>query len=750
MWLNWLPWKFLLRHAAKAHGFIDPTVVLAKIRSFSQPSEVQEPVELVRAGVVFQARGLINTRVIQFNLDWVWPFWVEKQFNPSDPSFLPRAYSLTHVNLTQRNWTAVGQPGLPLYPLIDPRGLATPHYDGWSIDCWILTSDERTLLPSKCPAVQQRLLLDGDMAVETKSSKGDLELTSKAWMTMDGDMASLKVSAEGRSTEGGWLVMAVRPYNAEGIQFIEEIAFDPKRNCYHVDEKATVCFDEKPERVLFSNFDEGDVFHKLSQVENRYAITCPVGLANAAALFPLKPGVPRRVEARVPLGWELEEAFPHVGPPSQDWASSLRAAARLSIPDRHMTFLYEAALRTLVLLSAQDIYPGPYSYRRFWFRDACIMLNALLSVGLLERSRRQLNSFPERQSVTGYFRSQNGEWDSNGQVLWIMERYVRLSGERPPASWLEAMTKGARWIKRKRVSNAPGTLHQGLLPAGFSAEHLGPNDYYYWDDFWGLAGLRAAVRMTERFGRLRASQEIALETRDFEEAIFRSLETACAKRPRGAIPAAPYRRMDAGAVGSMVADYPLQLFEPKDPRIMATCEWLMNHSFHGSGFFQEMVHSGINCYLTLALAQTLLRAGDERFQKLIQAMAVLASPTGQWPEATHPFSGGGCMGDGQHGWAAAEWAMMIRNLFVREEKDGLIVGSGLFPEWLHQDQPLSFGPTPTPFGPVEVRLEIIEKGWTLLVKGEWREDPPWVEARVPGYARVSITEADQPQKLTPS
>ena len=45
---------------AKSYGFIDPAMVLARIRSFSQASEVQEPLELVKAGVIFQDRGLIN------------------------------------------------------------------------------------------------------------------------------------------------------------------------------------------------------------------------------------------------------------------------------------------------------------------------------------------------------------------------------------------------------------------------------------------------------------------------------------------------------------------------------------------------------------------------------------------------------------------------------------------------------------------------------------------------------------------
>ena len=92
-----------------------------------------------------------------------------------------------------------------------------------------------------------------------------------------------------------------------------------------------------------------------------------------------------------------------------------------------------------------------------------------------------------------------------------------------------------------------------------------------------------------------------------------------------------------------------------------------------------MIHSGMNVYLTLAVAQGLLRAGDTGYRKLLFRAADLASPTGQWPEAIHPQTGGGCMGDGQHGWAAAEWVMMLRNLFVREEGRDLLIGTGLLP-----------------------------------------------------------------------
>ena len=73
MWLNWLPWRYVVRRVARARGFIDPIAVLSRLHRFAQPSEVAAPLELLRAGVVFHARGLMNTGAIQHNLDWVWP-----------------------------------------------------------------------------------------------------------------------------------------------------------------------------------------------------------------------------------------------------------------------------------------------------------------------------------------------------------------------------------------------------------------------------------------------------------------------------------------------------------------------------------------------------------------------------------------------------------------------------------------------------------------------------------------------------
>ncbi|PPD22280.1 MAG: hypothetical protein CTY22_03280 [Methylomonas sp.] len=741
-WLKWLPWRFFLRRLARAHGFLDPIALLASLRRFTQPAEVTEPIELLRAGVVFHARGLINSRVIQHNLDWVWPYWVERQFDPRDDAFTPRAFSITHVNLTHRNWTAIGWHGCDELPIVDPRGLLTPFFDGWSLDAWCVTDDGRRLLPSRSRAVDQRLLMDAGLEVVTAIAESGMVLEQRASVQLKDGVPVCLLRLTLLSDTAGWLVLSLRPYNPEGVSLIHRIELAPARDAWLIEGERLVEWGVEAERHHVSDYRQGDVAIHLRDMEDQQAGECDVGMATAAALFRLEPEQTRSLAVRIPL------APPEAGLHGTAWAQSLEGACVLDIPDARYRFLYDAALRTLVLHCHDEVYPGPYTYKRFWFRDAAFILHALLCAGLGGRVERVLDSFPGRQTAGGYFHSQDGEWDSNGEALWILERFGALTGQPPKPEWWTAIVRGARWIARKRLADGEAP-HAGLLPAGFSAEHLGPNDYYYWDDFWGIGGLRAAAALARRYGDDEAEQEFHNAADEFDSALERSLAQTSQRLGVPATPASPYRRLDAGAIGSIASGYPLQLWSARDARLLATVEFLLERCFIQGGFFQDMIHSGINAYLTLHVAQVLLRAGDARAFALMDTVAKLASPTGQWPEAIHPRTLGGCMGDGQHVWAAAEWVLMMRNGFVREEGDTLILASGIPPAWLTAGRPLRFGPAPTAFGPVSVTVEP-EPGQAATVRwqADWRKPPTAIEVQLPGYAAQTRTAGDAAVRLT--
>jgi len=769
---RWFPLRFIVRAVARRQGFLDPIKIISQLQNFAQPSEVTVPMELLRFGVVLHARGLVNSLAIQHNLDWIWPYWVECQYNPRDEAFIPRSFSLTQINLTHRNWTALGVPGCTEFPLVDPRGLVTPYYDSWSIDVWIIPEVGEPLIPSRLPAgqagspnVSQKLGLDDNLCVITESHLDQLKIKLEAQVIGSTQAPICQVKITGSAGVKARLVVTLRPYNPEGVSFINNITLLEDLLGWQVDQKNFVYFNKPPDQYVFSDYNRGDVYSRLSFVaaigraerdgggvpnpvnsakESELEVSCKVGMASAAAIYILEANKSEEITISVPLTKnkiELESLLSYQETAKLAWKKSLQGACSLQIPDEIFKFLYTTAIHTMVLHSPKEVYPGPYIYRQFWFRDAAFILNALLCVGLKERVLRALDCFRARQTAQGYFLSQEGEWDSNGEALWIMRQYCQMSGNIPPREWKESITKAGKWISKKRLSSNLQSPHAGLLPSGFSAEHLGPNDFYYWDDFWGVAGLKAAAFLSAAYKNNDEANLFEKESNALLESINQSLKQVDVRLKRPAIPASPYRRLDSGAIGSLAASYPLRIFQQNDPRILDTANFLMKNCLVHGGFFHDMTHSGINPYLTLHLAQVLLRAGDPMYFGLMQAVAKLATPTGQWPESIHPRTGGGCMGDGQQVWAAAEWVMMIRNCFVREEGDRLILCSGIPRVWLEENQTIAFGPAPTTFGDIQISLK--PRGENVLIewRGLWFAKEPPIDIQLQGFKNVRIIPA---------
>ena len=81
--------------------------------------------------------------------------------------------------------------------------------------------------------------------------------------------------------------------------------------------------------------------------------------------------------------------------------------------------------------------------------------------------------------------------------------------------------------------------------------------------------------------------------------------------------------------------------------------------------------------------------------------------------------------------------MMMRNCFVREEGNTLVIGSGLRSEWVERGETFGIERTFTPFG--EVSVEFTPHGANELelnIDAQWRTTSPKSEVQVPGYRVV--------------
>ncbi len=108
------------------------------------------PAELLPLGARLFLRGWMNNKFFPTNRDWILPYWAERQFDPHDRAFIPRGYNLYTIDYTHRDWTMIGNLAREREAIVDPRGLVTPWFDGWSLDVWLET-DGALFVPSRMP-----------------------------------------------------------------------------------------------------------------------------------------------------------------------------------------------------------------------------------------------------------------------------------------------------------------------------------------------------------------------------------------------------------------------------------------------------------------------------------------------------------------------------------------------------------------------------------------------------------------------
>ena len=402
----------------------------------------------------------------------------------------------------------------------------------------------------------------------------------------------------------------------------------------------------------------------------------------------------------------------------------------------HLWAQYRSSRADLLILADDGaIHPGPTIYDSFWIRDSSVEAIACALAGdtglaTAQLGRRHLEVFQTGANrigpaaAYGFFggeHEQDGrEWDANGEALWAFGKFDRIQGAATAFAskvYWPYVLQGARWIRDNRAPD-------GILHSGWSAEHIGDaNQPHYWDDLWGLAGLYEAARVAERIG----ANEVAELWGAFD-----SLKAATAasirwvlgqQRNEGQwetfVPSGPGgdRGLYSTIIGAAAYFHPTRLhYGAKlgadiDLAFRFTLDTIWSHFIEG-GFRHDKSWQTYGPYLTLQLAHAFLLIGDlDRMDALLGwtignagyarvsrydgSREMWQVTTGTWNEQhAYPVANNFTampfrdwyMGDMPHGWAAAEFMLLLREiLFFEAGEDDvreLYIAPGVLPRWL--------------------------------------------------------------------
>jgi hypothetical protein len=418
----------------------------------------------------------------------------------------------------------------------------------------------------------------------------------------------------------------------------------------------------------------------------------------------------------------------------------------------HLFDLYRLCRANLLILTDSGmIHPGPTIYDSFWVRDSSVEGIACALAGdanvanvlygthyptVFNLDPGPIGPVAGRGFFGGEHEKNDQEWDSNGEALWAIGRFDRVQG--PAAAFGAKMyspylVEGARWIRDNRSS-------YGLLLSGWSAEHLGDKDKpHYWDDLWALAGLYEAARLAERLDKPEVAELWAIFD-DLKRATMASIRWVLAQQhAQGAwetyIPTGPgdVGRLDSTMIGAIAYFHPCRLYQgPKldadvDLAFRLTLETIWSH-FVSGGFKHDSAWHAYGPYVTLQLAHAFLLLGNtDRMDQLLNwavgdaafaHVTRLAGSAEQWEVIRGSWNEQHCypvasdfgwmpsnwwyMGDVPHGWAAAEFVLLLRDvLFYETNEDDdphVYLAPGVLPRWVGDGQAVTVTNAPTTFG----------------------------------------------------
>lgn len=415
------------------------------------------------------------------------------------------------------------------------------------------------------------------------------------------------------------------------------------------------------------------------------------------------------------------------------WRGLLAQGTRITVPcDKATQTLQAAHVCQLIASDHGELHAGEGFYDEFYIRDGGYQVLELEEAGLWDAARRGIDVYLKFQRPDGRFESQKDQLDANGQALWTLWQYGKITGDR---EWLRRVypqiRRAAEWIRQARRQAPPDSPFAGLLPSGVA------DGEFLWDgkhhivgyDLWNLRGLLCAADAARALGLPADAAEFQREADDFRRAI-----DAAGKRS-GLSHFPPSWEKVGTPWGNTETLWPTELFALDDPRVTATLADAREQ--HGGGFVEgtirwtgqpNVIHPYLSSYTTMA---SLLRGEHEKFAEEFYWYLLHSSASHAFPEGVYyrrRYAWGETI---PHVLGAANFAFMLRHALVHERGDELHLLLGAPDWWLADGKEIRIENAPTHFGPMSLRVRGTAKGVKVKLDPPRRQSPQRVVLHLP-------------------
>ena len=416
------------------------------------------------------------------------------------------------------------------------------------------------------------------------------------------------------------------------------------------------------------------------------------------------------------------------------WKDLMAKAASIKVPcEKSTQTLLAAHVCQLLASDHGELHAGEGFYDEFYIRDAAYQVLELEEAGLLDAARKAVAAYLKVQRADGRFETQAGQFDANGQALWVLWQFYKITGDR---AWLKQaypqMRRAAEWTMRARREAPSGSPYEGLLPNAVA------DGEYLWDgkehivgyDLWNLRGLYCTADAAQALGEQADAERFRPEFESYRLAI----DSASAKTGLAWFP--PSWEKMGTHWGNTEVLWPTELYAPGDARVGALLNEVRQR--HGGGFHEgtirwtglkePVIHPYLSAYTTM---DSLVRGEHDQFVEEYYWYLLHSTATHAFPEGIHYERRFAWSDTIPHATGAANFAFLLRHALIHEQGEVLQLLLGAPDGWLEDGKEIHIENAPTHFGTMSLRVRGTSKGVEIKLDPPRRRPPARIVLHLP-------------------
>jgi len=413
-----------------------------------------------------------------------------------------------------------------------------------------------------------------------------------------------------------------------------------------------------------------------------------------------------------------------------EWEQVL--SARVFAPDERIPITWErCAYHILAAMECGLPRIGAVNYPILWIRDGVIILRALDLIGRHDLARKGNNYLAPLYFSGGF----GAESDAPGEGIWALVSHARITGDNKwlehifphickRVEWLEKMLEAKvplRMLSENREPlylNTPG-VNILCLPSKNGLIH-GRMDWHSPDFFincWASCGFREAALAAMKLGKKNLAERWLEKSKKLDRAIATHLLPQYGNDRDPIVTPYPTKALSEylDALRNKFRDWYRANRLAADKKRKAEVLWTY--------FEVAQIHNAI--LLDMKREAWINLNGVLDFSG-VSTWDVTAYTEGQAHGTENmPFRNDiGCRGwlnrktalggNMPHNWTSAEMVNLIRDIFVVEEGNSLVLGKGVPPEWLKPGSRFGVTNMPTDFGLVTYTVIVDKSGKVFL------------------------------------